>query len=70
MNKVTHFVKENSIVGAEIRKRRRELGLSQEDLAHAADIGQSLLSKVELGKVHYQTTIKRIQDALNSWSDE
>lgn len=40
---------ENS-VGESIRRRRKEAGLSQEELASRADITQSHLSKLERGE--------------------
>ena len=37
--------------GAEVRRRRQKLGLSQEDFADKASIHRTYVSSIELGKV-------------------
>jgi DNA-binding XRE family transcriptional regulator len=61
--KVDRYRKE---VGKRIRQRRRQLGMTQEQLAEAAGIPQSHVSRLELGK-HAPThlTIQRIADAMD-----
>ncbi len=41
------------VVGANIRKRRREAELTQEELAHMAGIERSYLSNIEAGKKNF-----------------
>ena len=48
-----------------MRARRKELGISQEDLAILADISQTMVSQYETGKVIPRVvTAKRIAKAL------
>ena len=52
--------------GKTVRKRRKELKMSQEDLAHVAGINQSHIGQIERGlKSASLTTIGRIAKALN-----
>lgn len=39
-----------ALLGDRIRARRKSLGLSQEDLAHAADLDRSYVGRVERGE--------------------
>lgn len=41
------------VVGANIRKRRRELDMTQEELAAKAGIERSYLSNIEAGKKNF-----------------
>lgn len=54
--------------GSTIRDLRTRLGISQEELAHAVDIEQSLVSKIELDRVKSIKTRLRISDALKTWT--
>ena len=67
MNETTDIPKNTYDEGGKIRLDRKRLGLSQEELAHAVGVEQSLVSKVELGKVKSAKTIKKIRTALSSW---
>lgn len=50
----------------EVKPLRRRLGLTQEQLAHAANVSQSLVAKVEAGLVDPSFTAgKRILDSLH-----
>lgn len=40
----------NKIVGADIRRKRMRLGLSQSVVAHVLEMDQSALSRIEAGK--------------------
>ena len=52
-------------VGQNIQHVRRGKGLSQEALAHAADISRSYMGKLENGKNSMSlTTLEKIADAL------
>jgi DNA-binding XRE family transcriptional regulator len=52
-------------IGMEIRRVRREDGLSQEQLAQKADISQQLVSRIEKGKENISLiTLKKISGAL------
>ncbi len=49
----------------EIKRRRKEVGLSQAELARRAGVSQSLIAKIEAGKVNPRlSTIKKIVEAL------
>lgn len=49
-------------IGARIRRRRRELGLTQQDLARAANVNQGYLSSIERGLAN---ATRRMIDALS-----
>lgn len=52
-------------IGREIRKVRKEEGLSQEELAHKTGIAQQMISRVEKGKENISLiTLKKISGAL------
>jgi HTH-type transcriptional regulator/antitoxin HipB len=52
-------------LGARIRARRKELGLSQEAVAHVSQVTLRIMSEVERGKPTAQyATIVRILSAL------
>ena len=52
--------------GRTVRERRKELKMSQEDLAHVAGINRSHIGQIERGlKSASLTTIGRIAKALN-----
>ncbi len=58
---------EATVVGFQIKQRRIDLDLSQEELARKAGIDQSDLSKIEKGNSNPSLKrIKRIADSLNS----
>ena len=54
------------MIGKNIRKLRKEKGLSQEKLARSADISLNTLTKLESGFATKPTiqTVKKIADAL------
>jgi len=54
--------------GSEIRKLRVSLGISQEELAHAVGVEQSLVSKIELDRIKSTYTRLRIREILKSWA--
>lgn len=45
------------LFGAAVRKRRLELGLSQEDFADKAEIHRTYVSSIELGKVQVSIAV-------------
>ncbi len=50
-----------------LRSLREQRGVTQEDLAHAADVTTTALSRIEGGKANPTwTTLARILDALNA----
>jgi transcriptional regulator with XRE-family HTH domain len=50
-----------------LRSLREQRGITQEDLAHAADVTTTALSRIEGGKANPTwTTLARILDALNA----
>ena len=51
MRKIEHFF------GDAVRKRRQEMGLSQEDFADKAGIHRTYVSSIELGKVQVSIRI-------------
>ncbi len=63
------------LFGAAVRKRRRELGLSQEDFADRAGIHRTYVSSIELGKVQVSIVVAhRLAVALGAplsrlWKD-
>lgn len=60
------------MIGKNIRKRRCELGMSQEDLAKKVGIiGRSYVSKIETGALYPSIkTLKKIAKALNvDWTE-
>lgn len=53
--------------GTAVRKRRRELGMSQEDLAAAVDLDQSYVSLIETGQMNVTLeTADRVAKALKA----
>ncbi len=51
--------------GERLRELRKEKGLSQNELAHAADIEYSQVSRIELGKINTSISqIAALSDAL------
>lgn len=53
-------------IGATIRRMRRELGLSQEELAHRSTIDRSHMGKIERGERNVSiVNILRISQALH-----
>jgi transcriptional regulator with XRE-family HTH domain len=54
------------IVGAEIRKKRRRSGLTQEKLAEKADLHPNYLGRVERGEEYFSLlALRKIAKALN-----
>jgi len=54
------------VFGAAVRKRRQQLGLSQEDFADKAGIHRTYVSSIELGKVQVSIGIaQKLAQALN-----
>ncbi|AEM38032.1 transcriptional regulator, XRE family [Pyrolobus fumarii 1A] len=54
-------------IGEEIRRLRLAAGLSQRELARLAGVSQSLIAKIEAGKVNPRVeTLKKILDALEA----
>jgi transcriptional regulator with XRE-family HTH domain len=52
--------------GEQVRRRRRALNLSQEELAHMAGINRSHMGQIERGKKNAGlTTVASIANALN-----
>jgi transcriptional regulator with XRE-family HTH domain len=59
------------LFGEEVKKARSSLGLSQEDLAHKADLHSSYVSKLERGlKSPSLRVILQLAHALNTAPDE
>lgn len=57
-------------IGQQIRTRRKQLGLVQEQLAEAADLSTIALSNIERGRQQIRVeTLIRIADALDSTVD-
>ncbi len=53
-------------IGRRISALRKSRGLTQEDLAGAAEIDRSFLSEIENGHKNFSVeTLKKIADALN-----
>ena len=52
-------------VGAEIRRRREALGLTQVQLARLAGVTQPTISVIEGGKDTRLSTVGRLQEALS-----
>lgn len=53
-------------IGRELRRVRKEKGLSQEQLAEKASIAQQLISRIEKGKENISLiTLKKISEALD-----
>lgn len=62
---------ERSIVGTRIRRRRRELGLSQSELARRVDISPSYMNLIEWNKRQIAgNLLRRIADELDLARDE
>jgi transcriptional regulator with XRE-family HTH domain len=60
MQKIEH------LFGNAVRKRRQEMGLSQEDFADKAGIHRTYVSSIELGKVQVSIRIAaQLADALD-----
>lgn len=58
-------------IGANVRRRRIETGMSQEDLAHAAGLNWKTVGRVERGEGSQHTdTLIDIARALSVWSGE
>jgi predicted transcriptional regulator len=58
-------------LGRAIRERRDELGLSQEDLAHGADLHTTWVSHIESGRVNPALgTVQRMATALELRTSE
>ena len=55
-----------AVVGGRIRERRKRLGLSQEDVAHLAEMHVTNLGKIERGQSNPSlTTIVRVAGVLD-----
>ena len=55
----------------DIKQIRKKLGLTQVDLAKRADVSQSLVAKIESGRVEPSyTNVRKIFDALSSVEDK
>ena len=58
------------VVAANVRARRRVAGLSQEELAHEADVDRTYVSQVERGKRNLTISVlTRIAKALKTTPD-
>ena len=57
--------------GANVRRKRMHIGLTQEELAEEVDLNPRTVQKIEAGDVNILlTTVLRIQKALKcSWDD-
>jgi len=56
------------MTGAEIRRERLRLGMTQEALAHQAGVSWATVQKIETGKVKpHASTLKAIEAALISF---
>ncbi|MEA5515635.1 helix-turn-helix transcriptional regulator [Nodularia sp. UHCC 0506] len=52
--------------GRSVRKRRRELNLSQEELAEKAELHRTYISNIELGKCNVSlVNIEKLAKSLN-----
>lgn len=57
----------NTKIGIRIKKLREDKKVSQEQLAHLADVDRSYMSKIENGSVHISINIlERIVKALGT----
>jgi transcriptional regulator with XRE-family HTH domain len=64
---MTPPVKIDQKLARALRSLRELRGITQEDLAHAADVTTTALSRIEGGKANPTwTTLARILDALNA----
>jgi len=55
------------ILGAEIRKQRKRLGCTQENLAEKAELSPNYVGRVERGEEHVSlAALRRIAKALNA----
>ncbi len=55
----------------DIKKIRKRLGITQTELSNKAGVSQSLIAKIEAGKIEPTfTNARRIFDVLNSMSDD
>lgn len=60
------FDDELAAIGRTVRDRRKELGVTQESLAHRISLTTGQLSKIERGLVNPKwLTLKRIAEGLN-----
>jgi transcriptional regulator with XRE-family HTH domain len=57
----------NIEAGQTIRNLRTRLGISQEELAHAIGVEQSLIRKIELDRVKSPKNRLRLSEVLNTW---
>ena len=55
---------------AEIRLLRKKLGLTQHDLAKMANVSQSLIAKIESGKIDFNEFKVLIRDVLEAMLEE
>jgi transcriptional regulator with XRE-family HTH domain len=67
MTKIETKRVKNIDTGQDIRDLRTRLGISQEELAHAIGIEQSLVSKIELDRVKSPHTRLRLSKVLSAW---
>jgi transcriptional regulator with XRE-family HTH domain len=63
--------KQLKVFGANVRRLRNEGGITQEQLAEAADLNIRTIQKIEAGQTNILiTTAARIQKALDcAWND-
>ncbi len=66
-NQHSFLMKELKIIGKNIVRLRKSLGLTQEDLCGMAEIDRSYLSEIENGKMNITIkALKNIADTLHS----
>jgi len=66
MKRVIKFKKLSNSFGITIRKKRHQIGLSQEEFAEKVNIHRTYVSSIELGKVDVGLTVaQKIAKALN-----
>jgi transcriptional regulator with XRE-family HTH domain len=67
----TRDSKNQARIGANVRRLRQERDMTIEDLAHAAGMDTTAVSKLELGKVDPRShTLTRVGRALAVWPGE